>query len=260
MKKDSLSVSTESSQVSSIVFCDSTPLTLQNRPLQRIIVDERERPSGVPEELRSLGAPVEYRVLDVADYVVGSYAVERKSVRDFVSSLYSGRLFDQARRLGEAYRASMLVVEGDLWDELKHVRNPRSLWGALISSALDFGLNIFFTPDGKQTAQFLFTLGRGGRHSRGSGGPPIIVKKPRGQDINRFQLSVLASLPGIGPQTAGQLLGYFGSLRKVFSASMTEIAVGAGLGRSKALALTKLLDSRYKASRTLISQASLRQE
>jgi DNA excision repair protein ERCC-4 len=260
MKKDSLSVSTESSQVSSIVFCDSTPLTLQNRPLQRIIIDERERPSGVPEELRSLGAPVEYRVLDVADYVVGSYAVERKSVRDFVSSLYSGRLFDQARRLGEAYRASMLVVEGDLWDELKHVRNPRSLWGALISSVLDFGLNIFFTPDGKQTAQFLFTLGRGGRHSRGSGGPPIIVKKPRGQDINRFQLSVLASLPGIGPQTAGQLLGYFGSLRKVFSASMTEIAVGAGLGRSKALALTKLLDSRYKASRTLISQASLRQE
>jgi DNA excision repair protein ERCC-4 len=260
MKKDSLSVSTESSQVSSIVFCDSTPLTLQNRPLQRIIVDERERPSGVPEELRSLGAPVEYRVLDVADYVVGSYAVERKSVRDFVSSLYSGRLFDQARRLGEAYRASMLVVEGDLWDELKHVRNPRSLWGALISSVLDFGLNIFFTPDGKQTAQFLFTLGKGGRHSKGSGGPLIIAKKPRSQDLNRFQLSVLASLPGIGPQMAGQLLGYFGSLRKVFSASMTEIAVGAGLGRSRALALTKLFDSRYKASRTQISQASLSQE
>lgn len=228
--------------------------------MQRIIVDERERPSGVPEELRSLGAPIEYRVLDVADYVVGSYAIERKSVRDFVSSLYSGRLFDQAHRLGEAYRASMLVVEGDLWDELKHARNPRSLWGALISSVLDFGLNIFFTPDGKQTAQFLFTLGKAGRRSKGSSEPPIIVKKPRSQDLNRFQLSVLASLPGIGPQMAGQLLGYFGSLRRVFSASMTEIAVGAGLGRGKALALTKLLDSRYKASRTMTSQASLSQE
>ncbi|HVH14433.1 MAG TPA: ERCC4 domain-containing protein [Candidatus Angelobacter sp.] len=228
--------------------------------MQRIIVDERERPSGVPEELHSLGAPIEYRVLDVADYVVGSYAVERKSVRDFLSSLYSGRLFDQAQRLGEAYRTSMLVVEGDLWDELKHVRNPRSLWGALISSVLDFGLNIFFTPDGKQTAQFLFTLGKESRHTRGSGGPPIIVKKPRSRDLNRFQLSVLASLPGIGPQMAGQLLLHFGSLRRVFPASMTEIAVGAGLGRSKALALTKLLDSRYKASRTAASQASLSQE
>ena len=228
--------------------------------MQRIIVDERERPSGVPEELRSLGAPIEYRVLDVADYVVGSYAVERKSVRDFVSSLYSGRLFDQAQRLGEAYRTGMLVVEGDLWDELKHVRNPRSLWGALISSVLDFGLNIFFTPDGKQTAQFLFTLGKGGRHPKGSGGPPIVVKKPRSRDVNRFQLSVLASLPGIGPQMAGQLLLHFGSLRRVFSASMTEIAVGAGLGRSKALALTKLFDSHYKASRTATRQESLSQE
>ena len=235
-------------------------MALQNRPLQRIIVDERERPSGVPDELRSLGASIEFRVLDVADYVVGSYAVERKSVRDFVSSLYSGRLFDQAHRMGEAYRTSMLVVEGDLWEELKRVRNSRSLWGALISSVLDFGLNMFFTPDGKQTAQFLFTLGKGGRHTKGSGGPPIVVRKPRSQDLNRLQLSVLASLPGIGPQMAGQLLGYFGSLRKVFSASMTEIAVGAGLGRSRALSLTKLLDSRYKASRTAISQASLSQE
>ena len=214
----------------------------------------------MPDELRSLGVPIEFRVLDVADYVVGSYAVERKSVRDFVSSLYSGRLFDQARRMGEAYRTSMLVVEGDLWEELKRVRNSRSLWGALISSVLDFGLNMFFTPDGKQTAQFLFTLGKGGRHTKGSGGPPVIVRKPRSKDLNRLQLSVLGSLPGIGPRMAEQLLGYFGSLRKVFSASMTEIAVGAGLGRSRALALTKLLDSRYKASRTVIPQASLNQE
>jgi len=162
--------------------------------------------------------------------------------------------------MGEAYGTSMLVVEGDLWEELRRVRNSRSLWGALISSVLDFGLNMFFTPDGKQTAQFLFTLGKGGRHTKGSGGPPIVVRKPRSQDLKRLQLSVLSSLPGIGPRMAGQLLGYFGSLRKVFSASMTEIAVGADLGRSRALALTKLLDSRYKASRTVTSQASLSQE
>src|SRR2546429_4221936 len=226
----------------------------------RIIADEREKPSGVPEALRSLGVSVEYRLLDVADYLVGAYAIERKSVRDFVSSLYSGRLFDQAHRLGEAYETIFLIVEGDLWEEIRGSRNPRSLWGALISSVLDFGLNTFFTPDGKQTAQFLFTLGKGGRHTKGSGGPPIVVRKPRSQDLKRLQLSVLSSLPGIGPRMAGQLLGYFGSLRKVFSASMTEIAVGADLGRSRALALTKLLDSRYKASRTVTSQASLSQE
>src|SRR6266516_4914929 len=113
----------------------------------RIIADEREKPSGVPEAVRSLGASVEYRLLDIADYVVGTYAGERKSVRDFVSALYSGRLFDQAHRLGQAYETIFLIVEGDLWEELGRARNPRSLWGALFSAVLDFGLNTFFAPD-----------------------------------------------------------------------------------------------------------------
>ncbi len=215
----------------------------------RIIADEREKPSGVPEALRSLGVSVEYRLLDIADYVIGAYAVERKSVRDFVSSLYSGRLFDQAHRLGEAYETIFLIVEGDLWEEIRGARNPRSLWGALISSVLDFGLNTFFAPDEKQTAQFLVTLGRGGRHRRGSGGPPIMVRKPRTIDLKRIQVSVLSSL-----------LDHFGSLRRVFAASLTEISVGAGLGKARALSLVRLLDAGYKGSKTVPSQASLSQE
>ncbi len=226
----------------------------------RIIVDEREKPSGVPEELHSLGVTVEYRVLDVADYVVGTYAVERKSVRDFISSLYSGRLFDQAHRIGETYQTTLLVVEGDLWEELKAIRNPRSLWGALISAVLDFGLNTFFTPNEKQTAQFLFTLGRGGRFKGGSGGPPVVVKKPKTHDLRRIQISVLSSLPSIGPRMAEQLLSHFGSLRKVFSASVTEMSVGASVGRARALSLAKLLDATYKASKTAPPQTSLSQE
>ena len=226
----------------------------------RIIADEREKPSGVPEALRSLGVSVEYRLLDVADYLVGAYAIERKSVRDFVSSLYSGRLFDQAHRLGEAYETIFLIVEGDLWEEIRGSRNPRSLWGALISSVLDFGLNTFFAPDEKQTAQFLVTLGRGGRHRRGSSGPPLMVRKPRTNDLKRVQLSALSSLPGVGPRMAEELLGHFGSLRRVFAASLTEISVGAGLGKARALSLVRLLDAGYKGSKTVPSQASLSQE
>jgi DNA excision repair protein ERCC-4 len=226
----------------------------------RVIADERERRSGVPEELRILGAFVEYRVLDVADYLVGQFAVERKSVRDFVSSLYSGRLFDQAHRLGQSYQTIFLIVEGNLWEEIGNARNPRSLWGALISTVLDFELNTFFAPDAKQTAQFLFTLAKGGRHIRGSNAPPVVIRKPRTTDINRLQVSILSSLPGVGPRMAKQLLDHFGSLRKVFAASVTEMSVGAGLGKARALGLVKLLDVVYKGSKTVPSQASLSQE
>lgn len=226
----------------------------------RIIADEREKPSGVPEALRSLGAMVDYRVLDVADYLVGSYAVERKSVRDFVSSLYSGRLFDQAHRLGQAYQTIFLIVEGDLWKELASVQNPRSLWGALISAVLDFGLNTFFAPDVQQTAQFLLTLGRGGRRGRGSERPPLVVRKPRKADLHRLQVSILSSLPGIGPRMAQKLLAHFGSLKRVFAASVTEISVGAGLGKARALNLVRLFEAGYKGSKTVPSQTSLNQE
>ncbi len=221
----------------------------------RIVADERERRSQVGDELRSLGVAVEYRVLDIADYVIGPYAVERKSVRDFVSSLYSGRLFDQGHRLGEAYQTRLLIVEGDLWSAVERRRNPRSLWGAVISAVLDFGLNTFFTPDEKQTGQFLYTLAKGSRFKSSTKGPPLIVRKPRSKELKLIQLSVLSSLPGVGPNLAKQLLTYFGSLRKVFSANTTDLAVGAKIGRARALALTRLFD--HETSRTALKQMSL---
>src|SRR5690349_1484633 len=167
----------------------------------RIVVDERERPSGVADELRSKGALVEFRVLEVADYVVGEYAIERKSVRDFVSSLFSGRLFDQAYRIGESYRDKILVVEGNLDNEMKRVRNSRSLWGALISAVLDFDMHCFFTRDAKETAEFLITLGKGGRYKGRHGPPPLIVKRPRSEDLKRLQEFIVSSVPGVGPRT-----------------------------------------------------------
>jgi len=228
--------------------------------LVRIAVDEREKPSGVPDELRSKGASVEYRVLEVADYVVGEYAVERKSARDFVSSLFSGRLFDQAYRIGESYRDKILVVEGNLENELKRARNPRSLWGALISAVLDFDMHCFFTRDPEETAEFLITLGKGGRYKGRHGPPPLVVRKPRSEGIKRLQESIVGSVPGVGPRTAEQLLSHFGSLRRTFSASVTEMAVGAGIGKSKALSLRALLDASYKPSKGVHSQTQLRAE
>src|SRR5213593_5170618 len=190
----------------------------------RIAVDEREKPSGVPDELRSKGVSVEYRVLEVADYVVGEYAVERKSARDFVSSLFSGRLFDQAYRLGEAFQTPILIVEGDLEREIQSLRTPRSIWGGLISVVLDFRLACFFTKDQKQTAQFILTLAKGRRY-KGTGSRPLRVRKPRVDDVHRVQRTIVESLPTIGPQMAEQLLTNFGSVRKAFAASVTEMAI-----------------------------------
>jgi DNA excision repair protein ERCC-4 len=227
-----------------------------------VVADERERASGVPHELESLGVRVEYRVLDVGDYLTGDYAVERKSVRDFISSVFDGRLFDQAYRLGKSYENVLLIVEGDSNERLEKLKNPGWFWGGLASALLDYEMKCFFTPDTKQTALLIHTLGQRAEKERKKGerdAPPLFVRKPRSGELDRVQVSIVSSLPGVGPKIAEQLLGHFGTIRRVFEASTTEMAVGAGIGRSKALGLRKMLDADYKGKRKL-GQIRLREE
>ncbi|HZD13308.1 MAG TPA: ERCC4 domain-containing protein [Candidatus Binatus sp.] len=217
-----------------------------------MVIDEREKSSGVPEELEALGTNVSYRVLDVADYLIGEYAIERKSIRDFIKSVFDGRLFDQAYRLGSSYERVILIVEGDISDRLEDLENPRWFWGGLISAVMDYEMKCFFTPDPGQTAQLIYTLGRKSEkdqkglarpHDRR---PPLIVRKPRSGELDRVQTSIVSALPGVGPKLGRQLLDHFGSVRRVFEASATDMAIGAGIGRGKALALRKVLDADYK--------------
>jgi len=65
----------------------------------RMVIDERERKSGIPDLLKQVGVKVEMTNLPVGDYIVApETVVERKSVHDFISSVFDGRLFDQCNR------------------------------------------------------------------------------------------------------------------------------------------------------------------
>ena len=75
----------------------------------RIIIDERERKSGIPKLLQKIGINVEVKRLPLGDYIVShETVVERKSVSDFISSIFDGRLFDQCNRLKEHFQFHLL--------------------------------------------------------------------------------------------------------------------------------------------------------
>ncbi len=212
----------------------------------RVIVDERERDSGVPDILKVLGLQIDYRVLEIGDYVVSAdCAVERKAGRDFAKSLYSGRLFDQARRMRQFYAHPVFVAEGDLQLLIGESAKPRAYWGALTTLAFQFDMNVFFTANAKQTADLLCTLAKRSGLARAPKGP-WVHKKQRAVDIQRMQLSLVAMLPAIGPKLAERMLLRFGSARKVFSASVAEFSTVKGLGRAKAEKIAGLLDGEYK--------------
>ncbi len=80
----------------------------------RIIVDEREKKSGIPKLLSAIGVKTEIKTLPIGDYIVApETVVERKTISDLVSSIFDGRLFDQCNRLKEHYQFPILLIEGN---------------------------------------------------------------------------------------------------------------------------------------------------
>jgi len=222
-------------------------------PFARIVVDSREAASGIPEILRKRGLYVQMKPLDVGDYIVSSCAVERKTVSDFITSLYSGRLFEQAQRISRSYQNHLLVVEGDIQEVLADLRNPKVYWGTLLALAMGFDFKIFFTLDQEQTADLLQVLVTKFRGKTGA--IPLLVQKPRMATTKDWQLSLIGSLPTIGPKMGEKLLVSFGSVRNIFRASRSELAVKGGIGYARATKIQELLDAEF--GRTGAKQAKL---
>ena len=99
----------------------------------RIVVDEREKKSGIPDLLKSIGVNVEMKMLPIGDYIVAPETiVERKTISDLLSSIFDGRLFDQCSRLTEHYKHPILLVEGNV-DEIEELTdNPLIFYGACL--------------------------------------------------------------------------------------------------------------------------------
>ncbi len=209
----------------------------------RIVVDEREKKSGIPDLLRAIGINLEIKTLPIGDYIVAPETiVERKSVSDMISSIFDGRLFDQCSRLKEHFAHPVILMEGNV-DEIEQlVENPLVFYGALASVAIDFKIPIVPTPSATHTAKMLVSMCSRKELSKG----PFLKKIRKYDDVSRQQLSVLCSLPGIGEKLATRMLEKFGSPARTLSASFAELAKVEGLGEARAKKIKQMLDHQSK--------------
>ena len=80
----------------------------------RVVVDVREFRSALPSLLHGNSMVVVPCQLTVGDYVLTpDICVERKSVRDLISSLRNGRLYNQVETMLEHYKTPLLLIEFD---------------------------------------------------------------------------------------------------------------------------------------------------
>ncbi len=219
----------------------------------RIVADEREKKSGIPDLLKGTGINLEIKTLPVGDYIVAPETiVERKTVSDLVSSIFDGRLFDQCHRLKEHYQFPILIIEGDI-DEIEELtENPLVFYGAISSIAIDFKIPVIPTPNATHTSKLLISMCSRKDASKG----PFIKKIRKSNDLQKQQLSMLCSLPGVGEKTAVRMLEKFGTPLRVLSSSIIELSKVSGLGEARAKNIKKVLQAQSKHLKK-ISQKTL---
>ena len=208
-----------------------------------MVVDERESKSGIPDLLKHLGVKVEMTNLAVGDYIVApETVVERKSVYDFISSVFDGRLFDQCNRLKEHFEHPVIIIEGNVDEIEKITENPLVFYGAASSVVLDFKIPVIPTPNASHTAKLLISMCARQGNMKG----PFLKKIRKSGDLKQQQLSILCSLPGVGEKLATRMLEKFGSPTNSLNASLSELSKIKGMGDTRAEKIRKILDARSK--------------
>lgn len=222
----------------------------------RVVADEREKASGVPEELSRLNVRVYFSRLPVADYVLNpEIAVERKSVRDLVSSIYDSRLFYQAAKISAAYAKPFLLVEGDSKEVQSLARNLKSFYGAIANVTMAYGLRVLYTANPKETAMAIAEL-LGHARAKPLARIPSELP-PKAKSVSQQQLYLVSSLPGVGRRLAERLLSKYGTPRRVMGLTAGELALTQGIGWKRAGKIKEVMDARFAKYQEKSPQARL---
>jgi len=207
-----------------------------------VYVDSREMKSQVPKYLKELGVNVEVKTLDVGDYIVSEdVAVERKSANDFIQSIIDGRLFDQVKRLTEAYIKPVIIIEGQLYG----IRNvhPNAIRGALAAVTIDWGVPILFSSDAKETAQFIYLMAKREQEDRRK--EVAVRSEKKALTLADRQRLIVEGLPYVSATLAKRLLRHFGSVERVFTAKESELMEVEGIGEKIAREIRRVITAPY---------------
>ncbi|WEU40982.1 MAG: hypothetical protein OdinLCB4_003505 [Candidatus Odinarchaeum yellowstonii] len=213
-----------------------------------LYADARELSSGIPELIKKENINVYVRNLTVADYVISDRcAVERKSVNDFISSLFDGRLIDQLNRLSEAYEKPVLILEGDV--NLLYADEQRRAFflKTLFNLTIDYNIRLLFSSCKNLTKDILVGLLH--YEKFGKSRYPIARRKPKTLERRELLKFILKGFPYIGDKSAEKLLQSFGSLRKIFTSPSRELMLKGRLTLKQAKTFTDLLDIPYSVEK-----------
>jgi len=215
------------------------------------IVDSRE-PPWIAELLRRICKAVDTRLLPVGDIIVHrdrcGVLVERKTVKDFFGSVWSGRLWEQMAKLASADEVAgvsivrkILLVEGSFTQQAYMLDEPRkklaSISGALMECQFKYRIPVIQVDSAVMLEEFIRVLVSREEVGKNEGEPeerwfrPIRPTKVPERDVKVY---VLSSIPFVGRKLATELLKEFGTIARIANASRHELMRVPGIGEKLA--------------------------
>jgi DNA excision repair protein ERCC-4 len=219
----------------------------------RVVVDVREFRSSLPSLLHGRSMVIVPCLLTVGDYILSpNICIERKSIKDLISSFKDGRLYNQAETMLQYYKSPMLLIEfdqnksftlepfADLSGSISSVSSTNAssdLQSKLVLLTLAFPkLRIIWSSSPYQTAEIFESL----KLQEPEPDPIQAVKigleggqRAEDQSFNREPQDMLRVVPGVTGKNIKNLIIEMGSLKEVANASVEELepAVGKEAGR-----------------------------
>ena len=225
----------------------------------KILVDHRER--GQIPNIKRVCDEIETVHLPLGDYLIpsetGAVLVERKTVRDFLYSIRSNRLWDQLLRfmkrreiLGFNLKRRLLLIHGELsylpdalsgfdmeYSERDHLVFWSQIMGAFLEILYVYDTPIIVAENDTAFRAFLRILIKREGEGQNDKLPTARWYRKRARadlpvkDKKRFLLS---SIPSIGEILAGNLLTYFDTVSDIANASTEELQKVPKIGKRKA--------------------------
>ena len=212
----------------------------------RIVVDVREFRSSLPSLIHGRSNIVIPCMLTVADYVLTpNICIERKSVRDLISSFKNGRLFNQAETMLLHYKYPMLLIEFDQnksftldtfgtdhTTAISSASNPQDLQSKLALLTLAFPrLKIIWSSSPYQTAEIFDEL----KKQQEEPDPIQAVKiglvageDPNDQTFNQTPQEMLRAVPGMTEKNLSRITLEVANVADVSNLTEEELNVMVG--------------------------------
>jgi Fanconi anemia group M protein len=209
----------------------------------KIIVDHREKSSGIVKNLINSGATLDLKALAVGDYLLSeNVAVEFKTKQDFVDSIIDGRLLTQLSNLTK-YLKPLIIIQGH--EDIYSIRkiHPNAIRGMFAYITINLRIPILYSQNVNDTAELLITIAKREQESKKA---EFIYHTSKPLTLEEQQEYIVSAFPGIGTTLAKPLLKEFKSIKNLVNAPVDKLMKIDLIGKKKSEALRKVFDSFYQ--------------